>query len=92
MRDWQKQNPQWELCCDAGDTDRHYVQWGELPKAERMSWIGSYGRDAKAAFEEFGTKRCKTVKKVLTEDLKLVDVLDWPAGFNMLIFLKMDNA
>jgi len=85
-RAWQKTNPDWELICDMDGTDHLYVQWSELPKAERMSWIGSFRSDAKLAFEEFSIKRCKVETKCLTENLCLCEPLDWPAGFNMLVF------
>ena len=67
-------------------SDHLYVQWSELPKAERMSWIGSFGSCAKEAFEEFAVKRCKVESKCLTENLSLCDPLSWPGGFNMLVF------
>ena len=86
MRNWQKKNQQWELVCDAGNTDHYYEQWHELPKAERMSWIGTYGSCAKDAFEDFAAKRCKTITMCLNDKLELVK--DWPSGFAMLVFLK----
>ena len=89
-REWQKQNPEWELCCDIGDTEVLYVQWEELPKRERMSWIGAYRDSAKAAFEEFAVKWCKVQRAVLCPDMQLRDVMDWPHGFCMLAF-KTDN-
>lgn len=85
-RKWQEENPDWELICDMEGTDHLYVQWHELPKPERMSWIGSYREDPKAAFEEFSLKRCKVESKCLTENLILCDSRDWPEGFNMLVF------
>lgn len=85
-RQWQKEHPEWDLFCDMDDTDHLYVQWNELPKAERMSWIGTYRDSARDAFEEFGTKKCKVEKAVLCPDLKLRNVLDWPPGFCMLVF------
>ncbi len=86
FREWQKENPEWELCCDIPDTDILYIQWNELPKNERMSWIGTYGRDAKNAFEEFGTKRCKVLAKVLSDKFELHEETDWPYGEAMLVF------
>ena len=85
-REWQKQNQEWELCCDVTDTDALYIQWGELPKRERMSWIGTYGRCAEDAFNEFATKKCKVERAVLCPDMQLRGVLDWPHGFCMLVF------
>jgi hypothetical protein len=78
-RDWQKQHPEWELCCDIANCE-------ELPKRERMSWIGSYRDAAKDAFEEFAVKRCKVRTAVLCPDMQLREVMDWPHGFCMLVF------
>ena len=51
-----------------------------------MSWIGTYGRCAKDAFEEFATKRCKVECAVLDKDMNLHDILDWPQGKAMMVF------
>lgn len=92
-RDWQKKNRDYELCCDVPDASIHYVQWSELPKAERMSWVGSFGRCAKDAFEEFGTKRCKVEVSVLDCNMNLLDVMSWPPGNAMMVFrTKQDGA
>ena len=85
-REWQKQNSEYELICDIPDVNIYYVQWSELPRAERMSWIGSYRRCAKDAFEEFGTKRCKVECSVLDKDMVLHNAMDWPAGEAMMVF------
>ena len=85
-RQWQKENPEWELICDIDNQDALYVQWHELPKAERMSWIGMYREDPRAVFEEFGTKRCKVSNMVLSPDLTLHKIIDWPEGFCMAVF------
>jgi len=77
-REWQKANPEWQLICDIGDTETLYQQWSELPKRERMSWVGKYGESARSAFEEFGTKRCKVESAVLNADMQLCEV--WPMG------------
>jgi hypothetical protein len=91
-RKWQLENPDWELICDMGSTEHLYVQWNELPKAERMSWIGSYKSDAKDAFEEFATKQCKVEYKVLDNQLNMHDTRNWPAGNTMMIFhTKIDG-
>ena len=89
-RDWQKENSEWELCCDINDTDSLYIQWEELSKRVRMSWIGTYRAGAKDAFEEFATKKCKVETAVLCPDMQLRNVLDWQPGFCMLVF-KTDN-
>lgn len=89
-RQWQKRNPEWELCCDIQDTNAMYVQWEELSNRERMSWIGAYRDSAKDAFEEFAIKKCKVEQAVLCPDMQLRDVMDWPHGFCMLVF-KTDN-
>ncbi|HUW90043.1 MAG TPA: hypothetical protein VMV43_05935 [Candidatus Nanopelagicaceae bacterium] len=47
--------------------------------------------DAKECFEEFGTKRCKVENMVLSEDLKLYDILDWPPGFCMSVYKTGDK-
>ena len=86
FRKWQKENSEWELCCDIPNTDIFYIQWNELSKNERMSWIGTYGRGAKDMFEEFGIKRCKVQQKVLDDNLELHEVSDWPCGEAMLVF------
>ncbi len=85
-RKWQKENPEWELICDRDETESLYVQWHELPKSERMSWIGMYRDCAKEAFEEFSIKECKVDQAVLCPDLKLREVNKWPKGFCMLVF------
>jgi len=85
-RKWQKEHPEWELICDIPDTDSLYIQWNELSKAERMSWIGTYREGAKDMFEEFGIKRCKVPQMVLGEDLEFYEVSDWPYGFCMTVY------
>lgn len=85
-REWQKQNPEWELICDIQETKSLYVQWNELPVVERRVWVDNFGDAAKDAFEEFGTKRCKVKTAVLCPDLQLRDVGKWPEGFCMLVF------
>lgn len=92
FRSWQKENPDWQLVCDLGNTDHLYVQWHELSKKERMSWIGRYRDGAKKAFEEFSIKQCKVEQKCLTENLSLCDPIDWPQGFNMLVFRTAVNG
>ena len=89
-RQWQKEHPEWELVCDIEDSEALYIQWHELPKAERMYWVGFCREDPKGAFEEFGVKRCKIKQAVLCPDLELRNVLAWPEGFCMLVF-KTDN-
>jgi len=89
-RAWQKENSEWELVCDVEDTEALYIQWDELPKDERMHWIGLYHEDPKGAFEEFGTKRCKVPTGCLWPDLTLHHEFDWGRGFCMLVF-KTDN-
>lgn len=85
-REWQKENSDYELICDIPDTDIYYVQWHELPKAERMYWIGTSGRYAKDAFEEFAIKRCKVECAVLDSEMRLHDIPDWPQGHAMTVF------
>ena len=89
-REWQKQNPEWELCCDIQDTDALYVQWEELLNRERKQWISDFHDSAKNAFDEFAIKRCKVQNAVLCPDMQIRDVMDWPNGFCMLVF-KTDN-
>ena len=83
-RAWQKQNPDWELICDIDDTEYLYVQWSEIPKNVRMSWIGKYSTGAKDMFEEYGSKQCKVERKVLDENMHLVTV--WPRGNAMTVY------
>ena len=78
------QNPDWELVCDVECSKYFYVQWNELSKAERMSWIGSYGSEAHDAFEELATKDCKVETMNLDTDLELCK--KWPPGHTMLVF------
>ena len=85
-RQWQKDNQGWELCCDIQDADYLYVQWSELPKAVRMSWIGKYGSSARDMFEEYGIKKCKVECMVLDSDMKLHHLQDWPQGLSMTVF------
>ena len=85
-REWQKENPDWELCCDIHDSENLYIQWHDLIKNERMSWIGEYGSAAEDAFEEFAIKTCKIKRMVLDEDMKLHDIDDWPYGNAMTVF------
>lgn len=85
-RKWQKENPDWELICDINDTDYLYVQWSELPKSARMSWVGSYGTEAREMFEEYGRKPCKVDCMVLDNDMRLHDLKDWPQGHTMTVF------
>lgn len=85
-RQWQKKNSDWELLCDIDDTDQYWQQWHELPKSERMSWVGAYGRDAKAMFEEFGKKRPKIEMMVLDRKTRLLPLLAWPEGVAMTVY------
>lgn len=85
-RRWQRENPDWELCCDIHDTDYLYVQWSELSKTVRMSWIGKYGSGAKDVFEEFGTKACKVECMILDKNMRLHCLGDWPEGDTMTVF------
>lgn len=85
-REWQKNNPDWELLCDIHNTDHLYVQWSELPKRTRMWWVGKYGSAAKDMFEEFGDKSCKVEKKVLDRTLRLHSISDWPDGLAMTVY------
>ena len=84
FREWAKENTGWELICDMENSDQYYETWSELPKKERMSWIGTYGRDAKKAWREFGTRRCKVITKYLSDKLEVCD--KFPAGEAMMIF------
>lgn len=90
FRQWKKENPDWELICDIEDSDKYYIQWHELPKEERMRWIGKFKNRAKEAFEEFSIKDCKVIRKVLNENLELFNVSSWPKGQCMLVF-KTDD-
>lgn len=80
------ENPDWELCCDIADTDYLYIQWSELPKRVRMSWVGKYGSGAKEMFEEFGAKACKVECMVLDQNMRLHHLGDWPEGYAMTVF------
>ncbi len=85
-RNWCVKNIGWKPICDMEESDSMYQQWEELPKAERMSWIGRYGRDAKSAFEEFAIKRCKTKTGYIGEDGSLHGTM--PVGqCGMMVFL-----
>ena len=83
-REWQKENPDWELICDIHDTDFLYVQWSEIPKAARMSWIGKYRDGAKEMFEEYGIKQCKVERMALDSDMRLCT--KWPVGNAMTVY------
>jgi len=85
-REWQKNNPDWELICDIPDSGKLYVQWSELPRKERMSWVGQYKSSAREMFEEFGRKNCKVECQVLDNDMRLHDPADWPHGNAMTVF------
>lgn len=92
-REWQKQNPDWELICDIEKTDSLYFQWAELPRKEKMHWIGKYRDAARDAFEEFATKQCKVDHKVLDSTLQLHEPLDWPHGHAMAVYrTKVDGV
>jgi hypothetical protein len=92
FREWQKQNPEWQLICDmpSNEVDALYEQFEELPKAERMHWVGTYREDSKAAFEEFEIKRCKVERKFLNEALEFCD--KWPVGHAMTVYKIKSNA
>lgn len=89
-REWQRQNPEWELICDMADTSNLYETFGELPAKERMSWVGRYRDAAVAAWEEFGTKKCRYQMKILTSDMQLVD--EWPMGDAMTVYKTNDKV
>lgn len=77
-REWQKQNPEWQLVCDIEDIDHLYTQWEDLSARAKGYWTGKYRKDAKAAFEEFGLKECKAETAVLDCNMNLCD--EWPNG------------
>jgi hypothetical protein len=85
-REWQKQNTDWQLYCDMtkSEADALYLKLGELPKKERMSWVGTYGSEAVKAWEEFTTKICKVPVAYLNEAMNLCT--RWPEGCAMLCF------
>lgn len=83
-RAWQKQNPEWQLLCDMGDTSHLYERFADLPPKARMSWGGKYREKAEEMWEEYGTKRCKVERRYLTETLQLVD--EWPMGQAMTVY------
>ena len=89
-RKWQQKNPDWELVCDIPESGSLYIQWHELSKADRMSWVGSYGTEAQAAFEEFGIKECKVETKTLDSEFSLCS--EWPSGPAMLVFRTKING
>ena len=91
-RNWQKENPEWELICDMTDIDCLYIQWHELPRAERMSWVGTYRHAAKDAFEEFGIKECKFPCMVIGPDLIIREIKGWPEGFCMTVFKTANQS
>lgn len=91
-REWQRNNTDWELICDIENTDQYWQQWHELPKPERMSWVGKYREEAKEAFEEFGTKRPKIEMMVLDNKMTLHELTDWPDGYAMTVYkTKIDG-
>lgn len=86
-REWQKNHSKWALICDIDDVDALYLGWIELPKKERMHWIGTYGASAEEAWEEFGIKRCKVAKRILDCNMELHKIEDWPHGHAMTVFM-----
>ena len=86
FRKWQRENPEWELICDIADSEALYAGWSELPKPERMSWIGKCREGAREMWEEFGIKRCKVPVMVLSDKLVLHELTDWPHGEAMTVF------
>lgn len=86
-RNWQKENPEWQLVCDLGEkTSRLYVQWAELPQKEKARWRRIYGIAGRDAYNEFAIKRCKVKHGVLCPDLKVRPIAEWPAGFCMGVY------
>ena len=84
-REWQRRNPEWQLLCDMGDTSSLYETFGELPKAERMAWVGKYREEAVEMWKEYGVPKCKVPRAILNDRLELVD--DWPTGNAMTVFM-----
>ena len=84
-REWQRRNPEWQLLCDMGDTSSLYETFGELPKAERMAWVGKYREAAVEMWKEYGVPKCKVPRAILNDRLELVD--DWPTGNAMTVFM-----
>lgn len=86
FREWAAKNPDWKLICDMTEEENEslYEQWNELPKNERMSWIGRFGSEAHRAFEEFGIKRCKVERRFLNEQMEICS--EWPTGCAMTIY------
>ena len=85
-REWQKQNTDWQLYCDMTneEQDALYPKFGELPAAERMSWLGKYREAAVRAWKEFGIKKCRVPVKYLNEDMELCS--EFPSGNAMTCF------
>ena len=59
-RNWQKKNPEWELCCDIKDANSLYTQWEELTEEERKNWAGVYNISSKEGFNEFAIKKMQS--------------------------------
>ena len=85
-REWKKKNPSWQLYCDMTISEEValYPTFGELPKKERMSWVGKFGSDAVKAWQETGVKNCKVPVAYLNEKMELCN--RWPEGCAMLCF------
>lgn len=89
-REWAKNHPGWELICDIEDSGKYYTQWKDLTRKERMYWIGTYRREGKSAFEEFGTKECKVEIGVIDCNMILHEINDWPNGLAMTVLKTAD--
>lgn len=82
-RTWQKNNPEWELICDIKDQDSLYYKFNELPKKDRMYYVGRYGEFAKDVYEE-DCDLCKVPYGFLDNDLTICN--NFPHGNGMMVF------
>ena len=91
-REWQRKNPDWQLHCDIKNSSKLYTQWEDLPKNEKMYWIGKYREGARECFEEFGLKKCKVEHGVLDCNMEMHSVETWPNGLAMTVYRTKING
>jgi hypothetical protein len=87
---WCKNHPGWQRICDIEDPDTLYEQWGDLSPRIRRAWETEYRSDAKDAWQEFGTAKCKVPTGFVSGAGFFYDnLLDVPAFHNSMMVFKI---
>lgn len=86
---WCSAHPGWQRICDLEDSDSFYEKWEDLPSRTRRAWETEYRSDAKDAWQEFGTAKCKVPTGFISgAGFFYKKAIDVPAFHNMMMVFK----